>query len=286
MQTTRAIHPQRILKLKQAALPYLAVARISGADAAGFLHGQLSADIAKLEDGGATFACYCSPRGQVYALFLVCRSGDEFRLIANVELLPAMLKRLGAFVMRARVKLEPAHDLVVCAVTADELASGDGPEFMPPGLDIRYALAGIGSCSVAESATWKERELRRNIVWLGPQTTERFIPQMLGFDRIGAVSFNKGCYPGQEIIARARYLGQVKRKPLVLRVSATLEPPQGGALQLKDGEQWLPGTIVDSVVARSTDSTGETLVLVVSPIPSGAVETVEYEGSSYRCATI
>lgn len=267
-------------------LPHLAAARIRGDDAAPFLHGQLSADIMALGDGGATFACYCSPRGQVYGLLLVCRSADEFRLVGNAELLPAMLKRLGMFVLRARVALEFAGDFSVSALPAAESVAQPGVDFQPAGLDLVYRVTDAESGTAASGAEWKERELRRNVAWLGPATSERFIPQMLGFDRIGAVSFSKGCYPGQEIIARARYLGQVKRKPLLLQIAGAPDLPGGDSVQLRDGQKWLQASVVDSVVVRSAEGVAETLVFVVSPVPDGAVEVVEHEGISYRSATI
>jgi folate-binding protein YgfZ len=264
----------------------LAVARIRGDDAALFLHGQLSADIMTLDHGGATFACYCSPRGQVYGLLLVCRSADEFRLVGNAELLPAMLKRLQMFVLRARVTLEAADDLSVSALPTAESVARPGVDFQAAGLDLMYSVAAADSRLTVASVQWKEQELRRNIAWLDSRTSERFIPQMLGFDRIGAVSFGKGCYPGQEIIARARYLGQVKRKPLLLQVAGAPDLAGGDSVQLRDGQNWLQASVVDSVTVRSAEGAAETLVFLVSPVPGGAVEALEHEEISYRSATI
>lgn len=276
----------RTLNLTPLALPHLAAARIRGADAALFLHGQFSADITALADGGATFACYCSPRGQVYGLLLVCRAAEEFRLVGSADLLPAMLKRLGMFVLRSRVDIGPVDELAVFALPAAEAVALPGEDFQPAGLDLVYRVEVAGSGTAVAGAEWKERELRRNVAWLGPETSERFIPQMLGFDRIGAVSFSKGCYPGQEIIARARYLGQVKRKPLLLKVRAAVELPEGAMLQLQDAQQWLQAAVVDSVMVRSAAAVDETLVLVVSTVPGGPVETVQYEGERYLSATM
>jgi folate-binding protein YgfZ len=264
-------------------LSNLAVARVTGADAGSFLQAQLSADVAAIADGGASFACYCSPRGQVYGLLLVCRCNDEFRLVADAALLRGMLQRLGMFVLRARVSFELADDL---EVSAYQSADPRDEDYQPGGFDLCYrcVAAGSGTASSQGAADWKEQELRRGIVWLGPQTAERFIPQMLGFDRIGAVSFGKGCYPGQEIIARARYLGEVKRKPLLLQIAGLGELPPGSSLKLLDDKEWLQGTVVDSV--DLTNQMKQTLVFVVSPVPEGSVKRAEYEGGSYRCATI
>lgn len=268
------------------ALPHLAAARVGGTDAAAFLHAQLSADIASLDDGAATFACYCSPRGQVYGLLLVGRAGDEYLLLAEKRLLPDMLRRLRMYVLRAKVELEIAAELAVAGVSGPGVDSAQGREFEPAGSGLRYLVGEAVSAFAATPARWKEQELRSHVVWLDPCTTEKFIPQMLGFDRIGAVSFKKGCYPGQEIVARARYLGKVKRQPLLLHVSAAPEWRPGEALRLQDGQEWLQATVIDSVDLAGASDSPESLVFAVAPAPTHRVDSLEYEGLSYRCATI
>jgi len=267
------------------ALPQLAAAHARGADAGAFLHAQLSADIAGLKDGEATFACYCSPRGQVYGLLLVGRHGDEYLLAADAELLPEMLRRLGLFVLRARVEFVLAPNIALSGLTASEGAARQGLAFEAPGPGLRY-LFSAPPAAPASAAEWKARELRSNVVWLNRSTSERFIPQMLGFDRIGAVSFKKGCYPGQEIIARARYLGQVKRQPLLLDVSGAASWRPGESLSLQDGQEQLQATIVDSLVQAGEEGAPASLLFLVAPAPAHGVESLEYEGRSYRCATM
>lgn len=277
------------------ALPYLAVARVRGPDAAAFLQAQLSADIAALTDGDATFACYCSPRGQVYGLLLVCREpgrpgeagAGEFLLAGAAGLLPSIIERLRRFVLRSRVTLEPAPDLAVC---------GARPEKTPaPGIyraspELAYRIAEASRCAPdgPAAAAWKMRELRHGVAWLEAATSERFIPQMLGFERFGAVSFSKGCYPGQEIVARARYLGTVKRQPLRLLVDGAPELPPGSAVRLLQAAEpgngsWLDGTVIDSVPGGAEQPA---TVLVVAAAPEGSVRSLEYEASSYFCATM
>lgn len=277
------------------ALPYLAVARVQGPDAAAFLQAQLSADIAALPGGGATFACYCSPRGQVYGLLLLCReanrpgaeSAENFLLAGAAELLPSILERLRRFVLRARVTLEPAGDLAVCGTPAEAAAAAEVYS-TPPGLTYRMAEATQCAPDSRAAAAWKAFELRHGIAWLGAATSERFIPQMLGFDRIGAVSFSKGCYPGQEIVARARYLGNVKRKPLRLLVDGAPEIPPGSAVRLLhaadagDGNS-LDGTLIDSAPGAVEE---QTEFLVVAAVPEGSVTALEYAARSYFCATM
>jgi folate-binding protein YgfZ len=121
------------------------------------------------------------------------------------------------------------------------------------------------------------------VAWLGAPTSERFIPQILGFDQIGAVSFSKGCYPGQEIVARARYLGTVKRRPLHLLVDAAPAIPPGATIRVLAGDVWLDGTAIDGAPL----GTGrQSMLFVVAATPAGTVKSMEYEGRSYRCATM
>jgi folate-binding Fe-S cluster repair protein YgfZ len=139
------------------ALPYLAAARLSGPDAQTFLQAQLSADIARLEDGGATFACYCSPRGQVLGLLLVCRADDDYLVIGSASLLPGILQRLRLFVLRARVQLALAPEWVVCGLEDPEASAAAGA-FRPPGSDLAWGLLSGGEPSAPGAERWKEME--------------------------------------------------------------------------------------------------------------------------------
>lgn len=262
-------------------LPYLSVARFSGEDAGEFLQAQTSADITVLEAGGSTFACYCSPRGQVIGLLLVCREGDGFLVVAAVDLLPPILDRLRMFVLRARVEFTLQEELRVYGLSTDDMAEG-GRVFEPDVIGLRYLISTAADDSRGDAGNWKAAELSRQVCWLGADTTERFIPQMLGFDSIAAVSFSKGCYPGQEIIARARYLGRVKRKPLLLHTAETAEIAAGSGVELQHGSGTAPAVLIDSVVQPDG-----TLLLLVAPSDPG----IDFSGlvhgkHSYPCATI
>lgn len=271
------------------ALPYLAVARFAGPDAAAFLHAQLSADVAAIADGEGGFACYCSPRGQVLGLLLVCRRGPDFLLAGAAALLPGLLQRLRLFVLRARVELGPADELAVFGL---DDAAGAAADAVNSGAGLAYAIAAPhgapGGAPETSGDAWKAAELRHGVAWLEPATSERFIPQMLGFDRLGAVSFTKGCYPGQEIIARARYLGKVKRRPLRLLLEAADASIAGGLehgsnLALTAGAEQLEATLVDHAIEPET---GRVLLFVVAPEAAEPAQSVEIGGRSYRCATM
>ena len=247
-------------------IPYLSAAVFNGDEAVDFLQSQLTADIAALEPGDGTFACYCTPRGQVLGLWWVQRGNDGFRIAASAELLPAMLKRLQMFVFRTRVDFHQAPELSV--------VGRPGP---------RYGFRESRDDDENAGNAWKAEELEHGICWLGAGSSEKFIPQMLGFDEIGAVSFSKGCYPGQEIVARAKYLGEVKRKPIKLHIENAPDLAAGTKLTLvRDGIE--SGAVV---VDSAAGSEGKTVVFCVARDQPGAgLEKVRIDGEDYRSATI
>jgi folate-binding protein YgfZ len=260
-------------------LPYLSSARFSGSDVGSFLHSQLSADIAALDEGASTFAAYCTPRGQVLGLLLVGRLEDSYWVVGSSELLPAIIQRLRMFVLRADVQVEILQELQVFGLQPSCTAGTAAAIFSPGGCSLRYILDVKSAASSEEVGWWKCAELSQGISWLGPETTEKFIPQMLGFDDIGAVSFSKGCYPGQEIVARARYLGKVKRKPLVVAVAGQARIVNRSKVQVIYKSESIDGLLVDSAPAEN----GNTLLFIVTrPSDGGQAESISFEGQSYR----
>ena len=245
-------------------MSYLAVARFSGDDAGDFLQSQLSADILALQPGDSGLACYCTPKGQVLGLLLVGRRQDSYLLAANAVLLPGILRRLRMYVMRSKVLIEEADDLHV------EGRPGPLYDFVE------------NSDAAGNSPGWRAMELKSGVTWLNEGSSEKFIPQMLGLDQIGAVSFKKGCYPGQEIVARARYLGKVNRNPLLLEISGKPGVEPGEKVQVRRGDAWSSAVVVD--LAPSGD---ENLVIftVASAEPDLPAEELSYGEQTYLCAT-
>lgn len=230
-------------------LPYLAACRAFGEDAGDFLQAQLTADLSRIAEGEAGFSAYCDPGGNVLALLRVIRRGDEYLLIAARELMESLITTLGKYVLRAKVRFEAVEAAVIGVAEGDSIDYAVGPGDSPDDAD-------------AVSA-WRARELRAGIAWLGPETSGRFLPQMLGFDRLGAVSFRKGCFPGQEVIARVRYLGKLKRQPLIATMAASPGLAPGEEVGLR-GEGGPAGS---AVVIDSVESVGETACLLVARLP-------------------
>lgn len=224
-----------------AALPLAdwGVIRAQGDDAAKFLHGQLTQDIERLAPGRAALAGYCSAKGRLLASFIVWRPApDEVLLACSADLLPATLKRLQMFVLRARCKLSdasaerPLWGLVgEGAAPAMSVWACDGgfvrlPDAVP-GLPRWLQIGGDAPALPALSAAaWQALEACSGVARIVGATVEQFVPQMVNLELAGGVNFQKGCYPGQEVVARSQYRGTVKRRAQLLTGPVAMQPAQ------------------------------------------------------------
>ena len=218
----------------QSRLPFFGVVRVSGEDRASFLHGQLSNDINHLNENTACYATYNTPKGRVLANMIVLNRGEDLLLIMAQDLTEAIVKRLRMFVLRAKVIFEPLPDFAV-AGELDETASpapaaepalsfpaqADNGVYtitLPHSGHLKIGEVGLlPEYDAAAENAWNLHEIRSGYAWISTATKETAVAQMLNQHIIGGVHFKKGCYPGQEIIARAQYRGQVKRGLAVLR---------------------------------------------------------------------
>jgi len=221
-------------------LTHLAPLLTEGADAATFLHGQLSQDVLNLPQGVARHAAYCSAKGRMLADALVFKPADEaFVLLIDKEVLPATLKRLQMFVMRAKATLSDASaTLALVGIVGQEQIAKLAPQAtqaqqvcaLPEGASvIRLAdvqglarAIWVGSPEQAEAllaneaalpkGAWGWLDIMSGVARIVPATVDQFVPQMVNFEVIGGVNFKKGCYPGQEVVARSQYRGTLKRR--------------------------------------------------------------------------
>jgi hypothetical protein len=215
-------------------LDELGVIRARGDDAASFLQGQLTQDVAGLAPGTSRLAGYCSAKGRLMATFVVLRAAaDDYLLVCSADLLVPTLKRLSMFVMRAKCKLSDATAESAClgivgppdwAATA--LGAVGAGTVLADGTAIRLPdaegharalwLAPTGTPApvpaALEPAAWAWLEVRSAVPRIVAGTVEAFVPQMVNLEAVGGVNFQKGCYPGQEIVARSQYRGTLKRR--------------------------------------------------------------------------
>ena len=262
-------------------LRYLSATRFSGPDAGSFLNAQFSADIAVLKEGQSTFAAYCSPQGKVFGLLLIGRQEDNYMVIGSAQLLPSIVQRLRIYIFRSKVEIEPLDNMQVCGLLPSGLDDALGMVLAPGDMPLRYAIVSEGTQNDEETGRWRHSELSNGVAWLDVNTTEKFIPQMLGHDQMGAVSFSKGCYPGQEIVARAHYLGKVKRKPLLATVMGQPVIENGSRVQIQYDSETVDGVLIDTAPAGKEN----TLMFIVTRVEDEKKPvSITHEGQSYRSA--
>ena len=192
----------------------LGVLAIRGADTARFLQGQVSADIERLDVGASTFAGFHNPQGRVIALLAVTRaSTEEFFAVLPRELAAGVAQRLSKFVLRAKVRItdeSASHRVLGCSSSA----RADAGVAIPWGSRRVLILPQDAPFTVGEGTrdSWERADIAAGLPQVYAATSEAFVAQMLNLDLLGAIAFDKGCYTGQEVIARAHYRGRVKRR--------------------------------------------------------------------------
>lgn len=257
-----------------ALLDQLGVIAVRGADALTFLHAQLTNDVEHLAPGHLILAGYCSPKGRLLALFDCWRTADTVYLQLPREILPSIQKRLAMFVLRAKTKLEDVSAQRACLAvmgsgaaaalasaglaapeagqshaTGDLLvarlrdAPGIAERFMllAPAAEMAALRARLGTLNDAPAAAWWWSQIDAGIANVFAATQEKFVPQMINLEVIGGVNFKKGCYPGQEIVARSQYLGKLRRRMAIAHVDGET---RAGADVLAQGVPEPVGTVV------------------------------------------
>lgn len=226
-------------------LPHLGVIRAQGEDAAQFLHGQLTQDFVLLGPQEARLAAFLSAKGRMQASFIgFKRSPTDLLLVCSHDLLAATLKRLSMFVMRAKLTLTDAtQDFAlyglagdtVRAVTGDAQPAwskvdrdADTAVYLPTANGQPRALWVIPAGEDAPAgaalppAAWAWGEVHSGVATLTAPLVELFVPQMLNYESVGGVSFKKGCYPGQEVVARSQFRGAIKRRAYLVHAPAEM----------------------------------------------------------------
>ena len=230
-------------------LPHLGVIAVQGADAASFLQGQLTQDFASLGASQARLAAYCTAKGRMLASFVGWLHGDgEFLLVTSRDTLAPTLKRLSMFVLRAKAKLRDASAEFELYGIAGAAAAAVAPDLREP-----WSRAQVGSAAViglypadgqarklwvapaGQAAPtgeplghelWLWGEVRSGVATITAPVAEAFVPQMLNYESVGGVSFKKGCYPGQEVVARSQFRGTLKRRAYLAHSPALLQAGQ------------------------------------------------------------
>lgn len=255
----------------------LGVLRARGADAVNFLQGQLSNDVTRLQAGQLQLSGYHSPQGRAIALLRVTPlAADDLLAILPQELVPVVVARLKRFVLRAKVQITDASaQWQILGFPGPVPDLPRGALSLPYGSSRQLVLIpqGIAAPLDASAGTrgdWAACDIREGLPQIYLATSEDFVAQMLNLDVTDGIALDKGCYTGQEIIARAHYRGHVKRRMqhFVSEVPCTLTPGQSGTLA--DGRSF---KVVESVPVAA----GRCEFLAVANPPPGAAVTAAVE---------
>lgn len=254
--------PDPITRSRLFDLSHLGLIAARGTDSPSFLQGQLTNDIRELSETHSQLGSHCNQQGRVLATFRLIRIGDVIYLQMPAERVPDILKRLGIYVLRSKVALADASDELIrfgiagksaprlLAAQSVAIPEGDQDTAISdsvvvvrfPGITPRFEVLGpfeaisrlwaalAREATPAEAAGWIRLDIEAGLPSVYNRTAESFLPQMLNLDLINALSFRKGCYTGQEVIARTQFQGKIKRRMYLADITAATPPQPGDEL--------------------------------------------------------
>jgi tRNA-modifying protein YgfZ len=294
MTTLTASSPALARLQGVAHLDHLGVIQVEGEDAAKFVHSQLTHDFALLDQSEARLTAFCTAKGRMQASMIgFKRPSGELLLVLRKDLLAPTLKRLSMFVMRAKARLSDASAQYVLrglsgnAINLEAAGAGSmwaktdiGTQtwvnlYPAEGVARQLWLAPVGTAAPAgpelNSEFWCWGEVRSGVALVGEAIAEAFVPQMLNYESVDGVSFKKGCYPGQEVVARSQFRGTLKRRAMVVHCDATLTAGQ---------ELFAPGDISQPVAivaqaAHNPDGGCDAIVSVQLAALEDVVQTAQ-----------
>jgi len=281
-------------------LSHLGVLDFTGPDSEAFLHAQLSCDVRSIGPSSGSYGSYCTPKGRMLADFLLWRLSagpsagvsSGFRMVLSRSIVATVQKRLRMYVLRLKVQVTDASDSAVLLGVSGEAAAralgsvatdvpqedhelrrfGEGGTAISlPGRRFLIAVAlerasklwtGLAAMlRPVGTPCWEWLDIRSGVPLVTARTQEQFLPQMTNLELIGGVSFKKGCFPGQEIVARTQHLGKVKRRMFLAHVDEARTPPSAGDDIFSDD---IPGQVSGTVVnAQAAPGGGYDLLAVV-----------------------
>lgn len=282
------------LQLKRTAtwLPELCVVEVTGKDAVDFVHGQLTNSIKNI-GSSFRFAAYCQPQGRILSLMRIFKHNDALYLVMAQDLLEGFLKRFSMFILRSDVTLRVADEMAVAGMIDPEMAL---PAMDEVRLEGNVAVARVADADghqramlVGEKSAidafvhpnddaglWFASDVMAGIPWVGLLTKEAFIPQWINLDLVGGVVFNKGCYPGQEVISRVQHIGTTPRRMYRAKIEK--------AVALKPNEDIFVDALPAGNVVMSVTSADQTIALVEITKEAAATGSVQIQGETFAVA--
>lgn len=298
-----------------AILPQFGVIDANGDDAATFLHSQLTNDVQHLDAALARLAGYCSPKGRLLASFLTWKSGETVRLLISKDVQAAVQKRLSMFVLRAKAKLtDDSEKLLVVGLAGDVRGALAGVfDALPDGVHVkvddpsgslirvpdaagRMRFLWVGPKEAVEArlakldgalarvspAVWDWLDIRAGEPRITQAVSEQFVPQMVNYDVLGGVNFRKGCYPGQEVVARSQYRGTIKRRTALASVAAGRELAHAGAELFHSDDPGQPCGMVVNAAAAPDGGVDLLAEIKLAALETGSVHLGSADGPALR----
>jgi len=255
-----------------APLTHLSLLTVSGKDAATFLQGQTTCNINDLIDNQAQLGAYCNAKGRTISPFIIIKQDTIFQLILTTDLIDVVRKKLQLYILRSDVQLtDQSERLILIGMHKAKPANQENCYAYPIQEDSHFIICTCEQAPItwknliAESSVlaisanaWFELDILAGMPWLFSATSEEFVPQMLNLDKLNAISFEKGCYTGQEIVARTHYLGKNKRAIYLASCITKLPILPGCPINTQENPDNSLGTVI-----LSAPSSNSTLLLVV-----------------------
>jgi len=267
-------------------LTHLAILKVTGDDASHFLQGQLTCNINELDQSKSFFTAFCNAKGRTICTLLIIKTTTDYLLILPAELIDKVSKKLQMYIMRSKVQLSNVtNELCLTGIQTST------PSILPclpetaftviqeENIIVKFPLSGhryLVICPTQQSITlwtdlsnanlvtatslesWNAQDISAGIPWLTQTTSEVYIPQMLNIDKLGGISFTKGCYTGQEIIARTHYLGKAKRELFLAYCENTALIDDGSQIMANNNEQ-----TIGKVLSLQTSSENTKILIVI-----------------------
>lgn len=253
-------------------LEHLAAIRIRGADRAALLQGQSSNDVRKVDASHAQLTSFSNPKGRCFAVAVLADAGDSLLLVTEAAIAPALAKRLSMYVLRSDAKVELASDLAVGGRRATAapwtVRQDDGaPAIALPGARELVIAATARLAGATEGgAAWRLADIESGFPTVLPETVEHWVPLWMGLARFDAIDFKKGCYTGQEIVARTHYLGTAKQQ---LHRARSAGAALAGTKLFAGGDQ-----PIGEVMVSAPDGDRHALLAVAREAPAAAMVTL------------
>ena len=244
---------------------HFAVIQVTGSEAQTFLQGQFTNDIRQAIPTKAQLSAWCSPKGRILASFYICQRHNNYYLFVPQDMIDTVFKRLQMYILRSDVQLKNVSDELICMGIAGEGSTGlleqaglSVPESIPFGSTLREGVTVINlpaggnprywvihediefmqnlwtQCAQSAQAVgrdaWELLDILAAVPTVGADLSEEFVPQMINWQALGGLNFKKGCYTGQEVVARMQYLGSLKRRMYLAKVDTATAPQVGEKL--------------------------------------------------------